>query len=178
MRFFPLYIIVDGRGDQVTEFQKLYEDNYRSIYYYIRNLCGDTSLAEDLTQEAFYNALLYICAGKDVKICKSWLVKVAHNVLIDYLRKNRVDISSTPLNEDFKASITFDSTKKLDLITLLEKLPVRYRSLILLRDHYGFSYDEIAGIMNCTETTIKVTLFRARKKLEELYEKYEKDTAE
>jgi RNA polymerase sigma factor, sigma-70 family len=162
----------------VTGFQKLYEDNYKSIYYYIRSLCNDRALAEDLTQEAFYNALLFICAGKDVKICKRWLVKVAHNVFIDYLRKNNIEISSGPLGEDFEGSISFDSTNKLDLIDMLAKLPVRYRSLILLKDHYGFSYEEIAGIMNCSAGTVKVTLFRARKRLEELYGKYERDVAE
>jgi len=162
----------------VIEFQKLYEDNYRSVYYYIRNLCCDSKLSEDLTQEAFYNALLYICERKGVKICKSWLIKIAHNVFIDYLRKNRVDINLTSLNENFEASTTFDISRKLDLITILGKLPVRYRSLILLKDHYGFSYYEIAEIMNCTETTVKVSLFRARQRLEELYGKYEKDTSE
>jgi len=160
----------------VTEFQKLYENNYRSVYYYIRNLCSDMRLAEDLTQEAFYNALLFICEGKGVKICKSWLVKVAHNVFIDYLRKNRTDVNTISLYDDYETSTTFDSAARLDLITIFEKLPVRYRSLILLKDHYGFSYKEIAGIMNSSEAAIKVTLFRARKRLEELYDRYEADT--
>ena len=161
----------------MTEFQKLYEDNYKSIYYYIRNLCNNRELAEDLTQEAFYNVLLFICARNDVKVCKSWLTKVAHNVFFDYLRKNNIDNEGLS-GEDFDVSISFDSTGKLDLIGMLAKLPVRYRSLILLKDHYGFSYEEIADIMNCSAGTVKVTLFRARKRLEELYGKYERDTGE
>jgi RNA polymerase sigma-70 factor (ECF subfamily) len=159
----------------VTEFQKLYEDNYRSVYYYIQNLCNDRTLAEDLTQEAFYRTLLFICADKGVKLCKSWLIKVAHNVFIDYLRKNRIDINSLPIDEVAKTSISFDSSEKIDLIAILAKLPVRYRALIILKDHYGFSYEEISEIMNCSESTVKVTLFRARKRLEELYGKYERD---
>jgi hypothetical protein len=50
-----------------------------------------------------------------------------------------------------------------------EKLPVRYKSLILLKDYYGFSYMEIAEITGSTESSIKVSLFRARSKFKEVY---------
>ena len=59
---------------------------------------------------------------------------------------------------------------------MFDRLPIRYKMMIILKDHYGFSINEMAGILECSEQVVKVTLFRARKRLKEVYEEYERET--
>lgn len=51
----------------------------------------------------------------------------------------------------------------------LWKLPIRCRSILLLKIHYGFKHKEIAEILGCTKNVVKVSLNRARKKFKEVY---------
>ena len=71
-------------------FQQLYEVNYRKVLGYLKSTTRNEKLSEDLTQETFYNTLAYICAKKEVNICLKFLLKTAHNVYVDYLRRNKI----------------------------------------------------------------------------------------
>jgi hypothetical protein len=51
---------------------------------------------------------------------------------------------------------------------MLNRLPLRYKIIIILKNHYVFSYTEIKEILGCSESTVKVTLFRARDKFKEV----------
>lgn len=62
-----------------------------------------------------------------------------------------------------------DSARKLDVLEALDRLPVRYRSLILLKDHYGFTNEELSELTGSSLSAVKVTLFRARNKFKEVY---------
>ncbi len=151
-------------------FERLYSENKKYIYYYLYKMCRQKELAEDLVQEAFYRALVHICGKNNVSITRSWLVKVAHNVFIDYLRKNKAKcddfekqeyrLKATPVNKDMRINIQ----------DALAGLPLRYRSIILLKDHYGYTYEEISEIIGCSLSTVKVTLHRARKRFREAYD--------
>lgn len=159
----------------MVEFDSLYKENSRRVYYYLRNISRNDSLAEDLTQETFYNALLSIYNSKAASISTKWLIKTAHNVFIDYLRKNKIPIESFDIYEDDAKTADFDRSHRIDIIDMLNRLPLRYKIIIILKDHYGFSYSEIKEILGCSESTVKVTLFRARDKFREVYIKYEQE---
>ena len=96
----------------MDEFQRIYKENYKKIYYYLKNICRNDRLAEDLTQETFYKVLLYIYNGKALNVCTSWLIKIAHNIFIDFIRKSKVDTDSLTLYENELGTPTTDSPSK------------------------------------------------------------------
>ncbi|KNY29935.1 RNA polymerase sigma factor [Pseudobacteroides cellulosolvens] len=154
-------------------FKKIYKDNYYKVNNYLRNICKDIELAEDLTQETFYKALLMFYNDKSSYLCTKWLIRVAHNNFIDYVRKNKINmVNFEPFHEDVKTEVNSD-TDKIHLVEALGMLTLRFRTVLLLKDHYGFSYKEIAGIINSTESIVKVTLHRARKRFKEVYNDHE-----
>lgn len=159
----------------MEEFRRLYEENYKVVLFYLRHLCKDGKLAEDLTQDTFCRVLSQLCSGKKLDVNRKWFVKVAHNVFLDHLRKNKAAFENLEIRSDRLESntITADSANRLDLLSALGRLPVRYKSLILLKDYYGFSYVEIAEITGSTESSVKVSIFRARSKFKEVYKAYE-----
>ncbi len=157
-------------------FKKIYKENYCKINNDLRNICKNTELAEDLTQETFYKALLMFYNGRTSFICLKWLIRVAHNNFIDYVRKNKINILFfDTYEEDIKTRVINDTDKtdKIFFTDVLERIPLHFKTVILLKDHYGFSYKEIAEIINSTESLVRVTLHRARKKFKEVYNSHE-----
>ncbi|MDP4182916.1 MAG: sigma-70 family RNA polymerase sigma factor [Bacillota bacterium] len=152
-------------------FQKLYTDNYKKIIGYLTKMCNDRELAEDLTQETFYRALLSFYYDNSAYICSKWLVKTAYNAYIDYIRKNKSGIISFNAEEHDNVFNQSDSTVRFAISEAMRHLPLHYKTVIILKDHCGFSYKEIAEITGLSEPVVKVTLHRARKKFKEVYEK-------
>lgn len=154
----------------MDEFEDIYNKYYNKILYYLLSLCKNTKLAEDLTQEVFFKTLLFVANNKNTYICFSWFVKVSHNVFIDYIRKNSVELrisDQNPIPE-------IDLDLKIDVKNILDQLPTNYRILIVLKYKFNFTYSEIAKIMSCSESVIKASLFRARNKFKEVFQSYEK----
>lgn len=87
---------------------EIYQMYVMDIYRYLRSLCGDHHAAEDLMQETFYRAYLYLEDCKDEKI-KPWLFRVAYNAFVDYKRKEG---RSTVQSEDFLNSSPIQIPRK------------------------------------------------------------------
>ncbi|HOQ01631.1 MAG TPA: RNA polymerase sigma factor [Acetivibrio clariflavus] len=153
--------------------QELYEQNYKKVYYYLKNISNNNKIAEDLTQETFYKMLKHINTFKNEDINLAWLVKVAHNLFVDYLRRNKLTLNKLSENESTGGCFTTEVDDKLDISTVLNKLPIRYKSLIILKDYFGFSYDEISEMINSTPSAVKSALRRARNNFKEVYKSYE-----
>lgn len=153
----------------MKEFHSLYENNYKRVFYYLKSLCRDEELAEDLAQETFYRILTLICGGRMPEVNGKWFIKVAHNIFLDYLRKTKTPVESLEGHGSLMAAPVGDSALRLDILETLDSLPVRYRSLILLKDYYGFTNEEISELTGSSIGAIKVTLMRARKKFKEVY---------
>jgi RNA polymerase sigma-70 factor (ECF subfamily) len=156
------------------------EDIYRKyaggLYYYLLRLSGSPTLAEELVQETFYRATVSLSLFKHQEV-KPWLFKIARNTYIDEWRK-RQRWKWVPFFEKEEmispygipeAEIVKKESKQ-ELENLLDLLPENYRTILYFREYEDFTYQEIQEAMELTESQVKVTLFRARKKLKELAE--------
>jgi len=157
---------------------ELYRRYVKSLYYYLYQLCGSASLAEDLTQETFVRATIHIHSYRDEE-ARAWLFKVARNVYLDEWRKQqrfrKIPILSLFMGREDSISpygLPEESLLEKELAQqledLLQYLPENYRSIIYLREYEQFSYAEIMDALQMTENQVKVMLHRARKRLAEL----------
>ncbi|HEV7334031.1 MAG TPA: RNA polymerase sigma factor [Flavisolibacter sp.] len=147
----------------------LYADGvYRFI---VKNLRHEED-ARDVVQSAF-EKLWRARAEVDNSKCKSFLFTVAYNGMIDHLRK----VKRVHLKEEFREETRIsdrqhNNTKEI-LERALSKLSETQRSLVLLKDYEGYSYEEIGRIMNLSESQVKVYLHRARLQLKDYIVKVE-----
>ena len=162
-------------------FERLYSENASFIKYYVLNMCGSIHTAEDIVQETFYKTFLYISRFEHVQINRQWLIKTAHHTFIDHYRKYKNEtgaVSFEALAEINYLSREFGVYSKshedsLMVSKVISELPVSYRTVILLKDHYGFTTKEIASILGYSESNAKVVLHRARKQFREEFNKNE-----
>ena len=146
-----------------------YADNvYRFI---VKNLRHDED-ARDVVQSA-YEKLWMNRQQVDNQKSKSYLFTIAYNQMIDHIRK----VKRIHLKEDFSETSSVQSGRQDNLKEVLERalsrLKEQPRSLVLLKDYEGYSYEEIGEITGLTESQVKVYLHRARLQLKNYLVKIE-----
>jgi len=154
---------------EYNECVNLYADN---VYRFILKNLGHTEDAKDVVQGAFEK--LWINRDKvENERSKSYLFTVAYNQMIDHIRKNK----RISLKEEFTEAARGIAAPKHDtkriLNEALAKLSDQQRSLVLLKDYEGYSYEEIGQITGLNESQVKVYLHRARLQLREYIVKVE-----
>ncbi len=148
---------------------KLCADNvYRFI---LKNLRHEED-ARDVVQTAF-EKMWRNRADVDAKKCKSYLFTVAYHQMIDHIRKVKRIQLKDEFNEQDKVQDRPANNLKKILNEALGRLPETQRSLVLLKDYEGYSYEEIGQIMNLNASQVKVYLHRARLQLKEYLVKME-----
>ncbi|MGB0838845.1 MAG: RNA polymerase sigma factor [Chitinophagales bacterium] len=139
----------------------LYADRvYRFIIKHTRNEAD----ANDVVQNAF--EVLWKNVSKiEFKKARAYLFSVAYNNMVDGFRKMKRINHVETISE--QAAVTRQTAPDLKSILNqgLSRLSDIQRSVVLLRDYEGYSYKEIAKMVDLTETQVKVYIFRARKKL-------------
>ncbi|MBL8131317.1 MAG: sigma-70 family RNA polymerase sigma factor [Anaerolineae bacterium] len=167
---------LEGDQDAFAELVYTYQDSVFNLCY---RILSDRVEAEDAAQEAFLRAYLNLSRYDPSRSFKTWLLTIASNHCIDRLRRRRMKLMSIddPMPsltlssdepEPEQASITREQSEAVQ--RLLDKLPADYRAAIVLRYWYDYSYNEIADMLETTESAIKSRLFRARQMLAELIE--------
>ncbi len=154
------------------DFELIYRKYYRRVYLFLLKLCGNHELSEDLTQETFYQAFLSIHRFKGRSDVFTFIAAIAKHTYLKYLRKNRNSVCEAYIGElrsDFSDPeyIYEKSVEKMNIRDLVEKLPERYRDVILFRVYAEMTFGQIAEAMGITENSAKVIFFRAKKKLTE-----------
>lgn len=153
-----------------------YDQYSIQIYKYIVKIINDTHQAEDLTQDTFIKVYKYL-VHKEVDYPKVFLYRTAHNIAVDYIRKQapiRLMKNIFPERKDSKASTEsiIEGREELkDLYKTLSHLKSSYRQVIILRKMEGLSIQETAQILNWSESKVKSTLFRALRALEDRLKK-------
>lgn len=155
-----------------SDLDAIYEHYMKDVYRYLRSLCYDHHAAEDLVQETFYRAYLYLEDCKDDKV-KPWLFRVAYNAFVDYKRKESRSSSQEPGyfrhygHSDTPEEAVLRKERWSELGRLLDRLPDMQRYAIRLCDFGQLSYQEASELMGVSLSHFKVLLFRARQRLRE-----------
>ena len=136
----------------------LYADN---VYRFILKSLGHSADAEDVVQVAFEK--MWINRHQvDFSRCKSYLFTVAYHQMIDQIRKNKRISLREEFKEEAKVTNSYQNDTKRLLNEALNKLNDVQKSLVLLKDYEGYSYQEIGEITGLNESQVKVYLHRAR----------------
>lgn len=147
-------------------FEKIFEQQFASLFRYMDRLSGDPDLAADIAQEAFVRLYQRGAFPDDLR---GWLAAVAGNLLRDQRQgaRRRLELLASQPPE-----LTMGSTApsaELEVLrdeqrhavrAVLSRLPVRDQQMLLLR-HEGYSYREIGTALEIAETSVGTLLMRA-----------------
>jgi RNA polymerase sigma-70 factor (ECF subfamily) len=163
-----------GDQDAFAELVYAYQD---AVYNLCYRMLSDHVEAEDAAQEAFLRAYLNLRRYDPGRSFKTWVLSIASNHCIDRLRRRRMHYVSIddPLpsltlstNEPEPEDVTIFREQSRRIQGLLGDLAPDYRAAVILRYWYDYSYQEIADILDTTESAIKSRLFRARQMIADM----------
>ena len=162
MQLARLLIAKDTIQLTVAEFNQSVDQFSDNIYRFILKNIRDEDEARDVVQDTFERVWLKASEVSFEK-AKSYLFTTAYRIMLESIRKKkRQEPTETSLNRipDSSKDPEFDLKRVLN--EAISKLPEDQRSVILLRDYEGYSYDEIGRITGLNESQVKVYIFRAR----------------
>jgi RNA polymerase sigma factor (sigma-70 family) len=174
-------LMTEAIAGDLDKFSILYERYKMPLYSYFYKLTGgQNQSSEDLVHNVFYRVLKYRNQYKGEGSFAGWLFTIAHNVGIDFHRNEKrivfqhVEIkdvhSPTGENHDLEKE-----ERSVLLLKALSKLKTEDREILLLSKQDCLKYKEIAEIFKCNENAVKIKIFRALKKLKDIYLKLETD---
>jgi RNA polymerase sigma-70 factor (ECF subfamily) len=168
--------IRNGDRRSYGELVRRYEKKLLRTLY---RMVGKAETAEDLAQEAFLKAYDRLSQFDSSKRFGPWLFQIGVNGAIDWLRKYRKR-HQLSLNEMISGERTFDVAEadpreRVDTAQevhyVLAQIPVKYRTVLMLRDLEGFPCSEVAAIVGREEPTVRWRLLKAREMFKALWEK-------
>jgi RNA polymerase sigma-70 factor (ECF subfamily) len=150
----------------VKEYNKSVDLFADGVFRFILKNLGDEEASRDVVQEAF---LRLWDKHKDVESekTKTYLFTAAYHIMIDMIRKekNKAKYMETK-NHDNHAQNDFSDLSEI-LNEAVSQLPEIQRTVVMLRDYEGYSYQEIGEITDLNESQVKVYIYRARKYLKQ-----------
>ncbi len=151
-----------------------------ALYNFALRLTTDADEADDLLQETYLKAYRFFDKFEQGTNCKAWLFRIMKNSFINMYRRSSKEPDKVDYNdvEEFYHSIRAESTDPNDLeqkifsnildddvSSALESLPEEFRTVVILCDIEGFTYEEIADFVECPIGTVRSRLHRGRKML-------------
>ena len=139
------------------------------VFNYVLRTVGDRGLAEDLTQEIFLRVFQSLPGFSFRSKFTTWLFQVARHRVLDELRARERRPRSIELDAVHTLSVVDAPVEQAETIEALwravDRLGLDLKMALLLRDIAGFSYDEIAEILEITLATVKWRIYKAREEV-------------
>lgn len=163
-----------------TNFDTLYRDHVDLMYRFANRLCGETEAAKDLVQETFLNAYRGFKSFRGDAQISTWLYTIASRACLRMRRKRKGEPDRElsldefiPTSEgEFRLQIPVDGLSPEEALenkelrealdAAINKLPRKYKMVLVLRDMEGLSAKEVGTIMGLNERAVKSRLHRAR----------------
>lgn len=150
----------------VSEYNKSVDAWSDGVYRFILHHLRDKDEAKDVVQDA-YEKLWMTYDTVNYEKVKSWLFTTAYRTMVDKIRRGK---RSERMEEHHLGGMTehkpYTGVKEI-LREALDQLPEIQKSVIMLRDYEGYSYQEIGQITDLSESQVKVYIFRARNSIKE-----------
>ena len=169
------------KGD-VQAFEELMQSHESRIYAIALRMMGNREDAQDCAQEAMVRIYRAMGSFKGQSALATWIYRITMNTCLDELRRRKarkitsldslVDTGWSPTDTgDTPEEHGLRVEKQNALNQAIQSLPDDMRAAIILRDVKGYSYDEIASILDANVGTIKSRISRGREKLREILSK-------
>ena len=169
---------LDARSNDADEtfamdeetFRVFYERTARALWAYLSRITGDARLADDLLQETYYRFLRAGAAHDSEEHRRNYLFRIATNLVHDERRHRRPDRVQMVEMSDLAdrrphADLAAQTAQRVDLARAMAQLKPRERALLWLAYADGASHEEIAAALGLKRASIKLLLFRARRRL-------------
>ncbi len=158
--------------------EEIYQHHAQTVYRYLLSLTQSRELAEELTQETFYQAVKSIHRFDGKSKVSTWLCSIAKNCYYVYLRKHPPTeewTEGSSLVSDLESPDTIlQKESRIELLRKLHNLNEDMREVIYLRIFGDLSFKEIGDILSKSENWARVTYYRGKEKLRKDWEDYEK----
>jgi RNA polymerase sigma-70 factor (ECF subfamily) len=161
------------QGD-VQSYEMLYRQYAKPMYNTSLRIVNNTSDAEDVLQESFASAFQFLDRFDYSSTFGAWLKRIVINKSINTLRRRKfafADIDEAALQEVNEMETNDEQATKLQVETIknaIGQLPNGYRAVLSLHLFEGYDYDEIAGILEISPSTVRTQYHRAKQKLLQL----------
>lgn len=170
-----------------VDFEKEALPHMNALYNFALRMTGDADDADDLVQETYLKAFRFFDKFEKGTNAKAWLFRILKNSYINEYRKVKKEPSKVDYNdiENFYENIKSSEVKSNHLVedvfnnllddeisAAISSLPEDFKTVIILSDIEGFTYEEIADFVDCPIGTVRSRLHRARKMLYVRLHKY------
>lgn len=171
-------LIKKSKAGDVESFENLIGSYQKRAYNIALRIMANDEDAKDMTQEALIRVFRSIKDFKEQASFSTWLYRIVTNVCLDEIRRRKnkntisIDIGSELDTGDAKLEISCDretpeiiyekTEKRNTIMKAINDLNEEYKSVIVLRDIQGFSYEEISNMLECSIGTVKSRINRAR----------------
>ncbi|WP_245970339.1 RNA polymerase sigma factor [Pseudochryseolinea flava] len=173
-------LMVKVRDGDVDKLGLLFERYKRPLYGFFYGMNKDAELSEDLVQNVFVRILKYRYLFRGDGDFRTWMFHIARNVNHDHFRKNKINAKDSlesweeRLGSTENRSTQFQAEEEMQLLSMaMDQLPDDKREILLLSKYQEKKYKEIGEMLGCTESAVKVKVFRALQELKEVYRKLE-----
>ena len=162
------------KGD-IEKLGILFEHHHKHLYNFFLQQTSDYQASEDLVQDVFYRMLKYRHSYRAVGKFTTWMFSIAHNVKVDYYRKNKRKLETIKESNQIvstEPNPAEESEKRNDVMLLkkaLNQLSDEKREVLLLSRFQNMKYEEISKVMGCQVGTIKARVHWALKDLTLIY---------
>ncbi|MBP3485395.1 MAG: sigma-70 family RNA polymerase sigma factor [Oscillospiraceae bacterium] len=153
----------------MDDMEQIYQQHARTVYRFLLAQCGDADLAEELTQETFYQALRSLDRYDGSCKLSVWLCQIARHLWYQHLRRRgrEAPMPDEPPERPVPSAEeeTLDRQAHLGLVRQVHDLPEPYREVVYLRAFGQLSFREIGDVLGKTENWARVTFYRGKEKL-------------
>lgn len=170
-------IMMEYRAGSMVALEEIFQRYKKPILNYAFKLLSSFADAEDVVGEVFYILTSRKDSYEPVAKFSTWIYTIAHNVAIDRIRRRRkifffwqkrdkdgnsyeeLDMPDTRFMPDSSAQ---ENDISIYVKKAIDKLPFNLKEAIVLRQYHNLSYDEIAAVLNCSLSKVKILIFRAK----------------
>lgn len=161
----------------MLNFETVFQENQEFIFRYLMKLCGNESLAEELTQETFFRAYMNLTGLRKEEKVTVWLCQIAKNTYFAWYNEQKklqpLEDTETPDRQPDLADIFTERELSAKAYVCLHRMDEPYKEVFMLSVFGGLSLKDISSLFGKSESWARVTFYRAKQKMLEGMKKNE-----